>query len=181
MYQLLSCLKEYFKVQEVTTDCSMFRFHCILTTVLLLTCSLVITGDQLVGKPIECITGDGVPNKVVNTYCWISSTFTMPDAFKRQVGKEVAHPGIANDFDDEDAQKYYTYYQWVCFVLFFQGLACYTPKFLWDIWEGGLMKTLVMGLHIGICHEKEKKTKKKILIEYLMQHLKVIFNFHFYQ
>ncbi|XP_018335837.1 innexin inx1-like [Agrilus planipennis] len=34
------------------------------------------------------------------------------------------------------------------------------------------MKTLVMGLHIGICHEKEKKTKKKILIEYLMQHLK---------
>lgn len=37
-----------------------------------------------------------------------------------QVGKEVAHPGIANDFNDDDAQKYYTYYQWVCFVLFFQ-------------------------------------------------------------
>lgn len=37
-----------------------------------------------------------------------------------QVGKEVAHPGVANDFNDDDAQKYYTYYQWVCFVLFFQ-------------------------------------------------------------
>lgn len=37
-----------------------------------------------------------------------------------QVGKEVAHPGVANDFNEEGAQKYYTYYQWVCFVLFFQ-------------------------------------------------------------
>lgn len=37
-----------------------------------------------------------------------------------QVGVDVAHPGVANDFDDESAKKYYTYYQWVCFVLFFQ-------------------------------------------------------------
>lgn len=37
-----------------------------------------------------------------------------------QVGREVAHPGVANDFNDKDARKYYTYYQWVCFVLFFQ-------------------------------------------------------------
>lgn len=40
--------------------------------------------------------------------------------FWLQVGREVAHPGVANDFNEEDAQKYYTYYQWVCFVLFFQ-------------------------------------------------------------
>lgn len=33
---------------------------------------------------------------------------------------EVAHPGVANDFGDVHARKYYTYYQWVCFVLFFQ-------------------------------------------------------------
>lgn len=37
-----------------------------------------------------------------------------------QVGMEVAHPGVSNDFGDVDARKYYTYYQWVCFVLFFQ-------------------------------------------------------------
>lgn len=41
-----------------------------------------------------------------------------------QVGREVAHPGVANDFGDEDAKKYYTYYQWVCFVLFFQVRIC---------------------------------------------------------
>jgi hypothetical protein len=73
-----------------------------------------------------------------------------------QIGSDVAHPGIANDFDDEgnatffgfnsfysfsssflDAKKYHTYYQWVCFVLFFQACACYTPKFIWDAFEGG--------------------------------------------
>lgn len=37
-----------------------------------------------------------------------------------QIGLEVAHPGVSNDFGDVDARKYYTYYQWVCFVLFFQ-------------------------------------------------------------
>lgn len=37
-----------------------------------------------------------------------------------KLGVDVAHPGISNDFNDEDAKKYYTYYQWVCFVLFFQ-------------------------------------------------------------
>lgn len=37
-----------------------------------------------------------------------------------QIGSHVPHPGVANDFDDEHAKKYYTYYQWVCFVLFFQ-------------------------------------------------------------
>lgn len=35
--------------------------------------------------------------------------------FQLKVGVQVAHPGIANDFNDEDAKKYYTYYQWVCF------------------------------------------------------------------
>lgn len=30
-----------------------------------------------------------------------------------KVGVAVAHPGIANDYNDESAKKYYTYYQWV--------------------------------------------------------------------
>jgi hypothetical protein len=37
-----------------------------------------------------------------------------------QVGTEVAHPGVANDFGEVEARKYYHYYQWVCFMLFFQ-------------------------------------------------------------
>lgn len=171
MYKLLGSLKEYFKRQDIYTDSVVFRLHNSFTTALLLGCSLIITATQFVGQPISCIV-NGIPTHVVNTYCWISSTFTMPDAFKRQVGREVAHPGIANEFNDEDAKKYYTYYQWVCFVLFFQAVACYLPKFLWDAIEAGLMRTLVMGLNIGVCKEDEKFAKKQAIISYVLKRLK---------
>lgn len=84
MYKLLGGLREYFKAQEVQIDNAIFRLHNVFTTVLLLACSLVITATQYVGQPISCIV-NGIPTHVVNTYCWISSTFTMPDAFQRQV------------------------------------------------------------------------------------------------
>jgi innexin len=84
MYKLLGGLKDYFKIQEIQTDNAVFRLHNVFTTVLLLTCSLIITATQYVGNPISCIVS-GIPTHVVNTFCWISSTFTMPDAYKRQV------------------------------------------------------------------------------------------------
>jgi Innexin len=84
MYKLLGGLKDYFKLQEIQTDNAVFRLHNVFTTVLLLTCSLVITATQYVGQPISCIV-NGIPTHVVNTFCWISSTFTMPDAFRREV------------------------------------------------------------------------------------------------
>lgn len=84
MYKLLGGLKAYFKAQEVQTDNAVFRLHNVFTTVMLLCCSLIITGTQYVGQPISCIV-NGIPTHVVNTFCWIASTFTMPDAFNRQV------------------------------------------------------------------------------------------------
>jgi hypothetical protein len=46
MYKLLGGLKDYFKLQEIQTDNAVFRLHNVFTTVLLLTCSLVITATQ---------------------------------------------------------------------------------------------------------------------------------------
>jgi innexin len=94
MYKLLGGLKDYFKLQEIQTDNAVFRLHNVFTTVLLLTCSLVITATQYVGNPISCIVS-GIPTHVVNTFCWISSTFTMPDAYKRQV--KARHSKGSND------------------------------------------------------------------------------------
>ena len=173
MYKLLGGLKDYLKWQDIVTDNAVFRLHNLFTTVLLLVCSIIITATQFVGNPIQCIVGKGLQAHAINTYCWITSTFTMPDAYLREVGREVAHPGVANDFGDEDAKKYYTYYQWVCFVLFFQACLCYAPKWLWDSWEGGLMKNIVMGLNVGMCHEEDKCSRKKILLDYLLRHVRV--------
>ncbi len=85
----------------------------------------------------------------------------------------MAHLGIDNNYGREDDQKHYTYYQWVCFVLFFQAMFCYFPKWLWESWEQGLMKTIVCGLNIGLRSEEEKNTKKSILVDYLIKHLNV--------
>lgn len=54
-----------------------------------------------------------------------------------------------------------------------QAIACYTPKFLWDSFEGGLMRQLVMGLSLGICGEDEKTSKKKVILNYLNSYQKV--------
>nr|XP_019532564.1 innexin inx1 isoform X2 [Aedes albopictus] len=135
MYKLLGGLKDYFKRQDIYTDSAVFRLHNSFTTALLLACSLIITATQYVGQPISCIV-NGIPTHVVNTFCWISSTFTMPDAYKRE------------------------------------AVACYVPKFLWDATEGGLMRSIVMGLNIGICREDEKCAKKQALIEYVLKRLR---------
>lgn len=50
---------------------------------------------------------------------------------------------------------------------------CYTPKFLWDAFEGGLLRTIVMGLNIGVCHQDEKEKKKDVIIDYLLRHERV--------
>ncbi|XP_046818161.1 innexin inx1 [Vespa crabro] len=171
MFRLLGGLAYYLKWQEVSTVSLLFRIHNNFTSVVLLTCSIIITANQFVGNPISCIVGHGLPQHVINTYCWITSTFTMPDAFSRQMGTEVAHPGVANDLGDVNARKYYTYYQWVCFVLFFQAILCYTPQWLWNMWEGGLMNTLIMGMNCGIDKQDIIKKKKSKLMEYIMSHL----------
>lgn len=57
--------------------------------------------------------------------------------------------------------------------LILQAIACYTPKFLWDAFEGGLLRMIVMGLNLGICREEEKQAKKNVILSYLTSHLKV--------
>ena len=56
---------------------------------------------------------------VLNTFCWIHSTYTIPSAFWKRIGVDVAHPGIDKTVDP-DERRYVRYYQWVCFCLFFQ-------------------------------------------------------------
>ena len=56
---------------------------------------------------------------MLNTFCWIHSTYTIPSAFWKRIGVDVAHPGIDKTVDP-DERRYVRYYQWVCFCLFFQ-------------------------------------------------------------
>ena len=67
----------------------------------------------IAGSTISCFGAD-VPGNVLNTYCWIMSTFSVPN---NPSGHVAAHPGLGPEGDSETV---HAYYQWVPFVLFLQ-------------------------------------------------------------
>ncbi|XP_022251566.1 innexin shaking-B-like, partial [Limulus polyphemus] len=171
MLDIIRSVKSLLKTSRIQIDSNVFRLHCTITVILLLSFTVVVSMKQFVGEPIDCIRSRGVPQSVINTYCWIHTTFTMPSAYDKKVGKEIPYPGVDIGYFPDDSHtpkfKYHKYYQWVCFMLFFQAALFYFPKWLWKLWEGGRIQALVMDLDIGLCAETEKKQKKKLLVDYL--------------
>nr|XP_018896518.1 PREDICTED: innexin shaking-B [Bemisia tabaci] len=172
MLDVFRGLKNLVKVSHVHIDSPVFRLHYSITVMILVAFSLIVTTRQYVGNPIDCVHTKDIPEDVLNTYCWIHSTYTIRSAFKKKVGTQVPYPGVDNSKGKLEDRKSYGYYQWVCFCLFFQAILFYTPRWLWKHWEGGKIHALMMDLDIGICSEVEKKQKKKLLLDYLWENLK---------
>lgn len=172
------------RVSRIKSDGLVFRLHA-LTTILMLVFSIIISSKQTVGNPIECVHTRDIPVEAFNAYCWIHSTYFVTGAMLGVAGANVAFPGVASSFgilqsrhQDEDHRriddqtKRVKYYQWVAFVLIFQAILFYTPRWLWKGWEGGKIHALMMDLDIGLCSEVEKKQKKKMLLDYLWENLR---------
>ncbi|GAB0088041.1 Innexin [Sergentomyia squamirostris] len=172
MLDIFRGLKNLIKVSHINIDSPVFRLHYSVTVMLLMAFSLIVTTRQYVGNPIDCVHTKDIPEDVLNTYCWIHSTYTLRSYFRKKQGSEAAYPGIGNSEGKTTDRKEYKYYQWVCFCLFFQAILFYTPRWLWKSWEGGKIHALMMDLDIGICSEIEKKQKKKLLIDYLWDNLR---------
>lgn len=85
-----------------------------------ITTKLLILTPSLPGNPIDCVHTKDIPEDVLNTYCWIHSTYTLKSLFKKKAGEQVPYPGVGNSEGKEIDRKVYKYYQWVCFCLFFQ-------------------------------------------------------------
>jgi len=120
MLDVFRGLKSLVKISHVHIDSPVFRLHYSLTVMLLSAFSLIVTTRQYVGNPIDCVHTKDIPEDVLNTYCWIHSTYTIKEAFKKKVGVAVPYPGVDNTRGKADDRKTYGYYQWVCFCLFFQ-------------------------------------------------------------
>uniref|UniRef100_A0A023F430 Innexin n=1 Tax=Triatoma infestans TaxID=30076 RepID=A0A023F430_TRIIF len=141
------------------------------TSALLAGSSLVLAARQFVGSPIECDHTKDIPSSVLDTWCWIHSTYNVPSSYLKQVGVEVPYPGVDQTRGYKET-KVYKFYQWVAFFLFFQAVLFYMPRWLWKHWEGGKIHALMMDLDVGICSELEKKQKKKLLLDYLWENLR---------
>ena len=111
-----------------------------------------------------------IPAHVMNTYCYVMSTFTLPRSppspspycrhFPGKVDLPV-HPGVGeyNARSEEVVDtgctsrltnlsllqvEYKSYYQWVPFVLLLQACLFYTPHALFKLAEGGKVNFLVI-------------------------------------
>lgn len=124
MLDIFRGLKNLIKVSHIKTDSPVFRLHYSITVMILMSFSLIVTTRQYVGNPIDCVHTKDIPEDVLNTYCWIHSTYTLKSLFRKKVGSEVPYPGVGNSEGKLNDRKVYKYYQWVCFCLFFQVGFC---------------------------------------------------------
>ncbi|CAL1299175.1 unnamed protein product [Larinioides sclopetarius] len=87
MLDILRSLKSLVKVARTHIDNEIFRLHYTFTVLVLLAFCIVVTTKQYVGDPIDCIHGHEIPSNIINTYCWIHTTFTIPSAFSKKSDK----------------------------------------------------------------------------------------------
>lgn len=179
MFDVFGSVKGLLKLDTVCIDNNVFRLHYKATVVILVAFSLLVTSRQYIGDPIDCIV-DEIPPNVMDTYCWIYSTFTIPNRLAGTIGKDIVQPGVASHVEGEDEVKYHKYYQWVCFVLFFQAMMFYVPRYLWKTWEGGRIKMLVLDLNCPVVTEDCKADRKKLLVDYFTSNLRTQ-NFYAYR
>ncbi len=139
----LSDVKAFIGWDKFQIDDIVFRLHCKVTATILLTFSLIVTASQFIGDPIDCIVED-IPQNVMDTYCWIHSTFTLPKKILHKIEGETAHPGVGvPNYDGEET--YHKYYQWVAFTLFLQMVLFRLPRLIWHYLEGDRMNTVLPG------------------------------------
>jgi len=161
-----------------------FRLHYRMTFNILIICSVLSVASTYFGAPIDCMTQKKtVPIEMMNTYCWILGTFTIPAQLTGRVGNNMPHPGIGPTTDpnlirvtDDGDEIHHAWYQWVVFVLFAQALLFYVPHHLWKSWEGGKLKMMIQNLNEqkldNLDTEKEKNRKEQLIatVNYFKRH-----------
>ena len=130
------------KASKANVEGHINRLHYRATVILLLAFSVIITMFEYVEK-ISCLRASGskIPINVVNNYCFIQTTFTLPKHFKMNFGEESIL-GIGTHNSKEDERKYHAYYQWVPFVLFLQAMMFYFPHLVLKNWDGDKIKKI---------------------------------------
>ncbi|XP_011633530.1 innexin inx3 [Pogonomyrmex barbatus] len=172
LFGLVSAVSGFVKVRylidKAVIDNMAFRMHYRTTSAILFASCIIITASNLIGDPIQCLS-ELPSSHVINTYCWITYTFTLPETHSQPVGTHVAHPGLGGDYGEK---RYHSYYQWVPFMLFFEGVLFYIPHWMWKHWEEGKIRTISEGMRGAMVETKqERQSKIDRLVQYLIETL----------
>jgi len=98
-------------VGEVSIDNLTFKLHYRYSVTLLVAASVLVQTSQFFGDPVQCETGeDSVDNDVLNSYCWMYSSFDIPNTFSFPCTRK-------DNTENSGTPLYNTYYQWVSIFL----------------------------------------------------------------
>ncbi|XP_023331313.1 innexin inx3 [Eurytemora carolleeae] len=191
-----------------------FRLHYSFTSGFLFLATALLGLNDLFGKEIQCHSNSGGASQAIEQYCWVSGTYIVPDS----VGLDENTVGIgpykkclmpdektilecaredetcdernkgSNDVNLGMCAETQSYYQWVPFILMFQGLVFIIPHKIWEIIEEGKMKSITDGVRIGtsiISEDKEQKSTIKNISKFIHRqnkssgHAKYAYGFFF--
>lgn len=166
------------KVGAAKTEGAISVLHYRATTIIFLSCCILVTSLEWIGNgaAITCaMVGPDdswtIPKDVINSYCYIQSTFLVPGV----PGGVTAHPGVGPGAGSRSSgtqdQKHKAYYQWVSFMLFLQAGMFYFPHLLFKNWEGGKVSNILSGLHRVVLDKADRHSREKLLARYLRDNL----------
>ena len=110
---------------------------------------------------------------VINTYCFVLTSFTLPQHWNSKIGHDAAAVGVGtfNPRDPSEDIRYTAYYQWVPFVLFLQAILFYLPHIAFKMWEGGKVRNIIAGLNQLILDRRDRVDKERVLAGYFVESL----------
>lgn len=171
MLQILNSIKSLFKFEKTNIDNIVFSLHYEVTVIILVAFTLIVSTNQYIGKPIECMIEE-IPKAVIDTYCWIYGTYIVSNKINGEIGRDVIQAGVTNFINDgKNEVKHYAYYQWVGFMLLFQALLFYIPYYLWKTWEDGRIKMLSINLNIPVLTAEYRRERQSAVVNYLYENL----------
>jgi len=165
----------FLEINSISIDNWGFKLFYKWSTSLLVFCSVLVTARQFFGNPIQCDAGhakDGIEQNVLESYCWMYSTFEIPPEYKG-----ACAAGDQTDTYTLNTIVYNSYYQWVPLYLIFLAVLFYLPRCLWLMWEGGLMKFFGKGTTTRFIEDQDEKREK--LVQFFCRNIHNKYNIYF--
>ncbi|KAK8769483.1 hypothetical protein V5799_014051 [Amblyomma americanum] len=164
MLNLLGHLSKLFKLRMVHIDGNVFGLHSGIIGAFLMAFCMLLTAIEYAGTPIECYCPT-LPESVVNSFCWVDSTFSLRSLFNVSYNGSVIYPGAGPGRGD---RKYRTYYQWVCFLMFAQALCFNAPRLLWKAREGGKVPAIMDALNVRSAITHDRADPRSQMVDFLV-------------
>jgi len=157
-------------------DNFIFKLHYKVTFVILLLCSALVSAYHYIdsaGSAIQCMHDEkvGIPTRVINNYCWIMNTFSLPAHYSGEKNVDFIHHGVGpHAMDDE--RIYHAYYQWVPIVLALQAVFFYAPHWIWKMLENNRLRNIILGMNKALVDDDGRNKQVGQLADYMRQRMK---------